>query len=51
MMTDDTNNEDEEVDGNNKDHSHDKDTNKTTSTPLSLTYQRGPRLLFAASKR
>ena len=51
MMTDDTNDENEECDDSSKDHNHDQETNKTTITPLSLTYQRGPRLVFVASKR
>ena len=51
MMTNDTNNEDEEVYDSSKGHSHDQDTNKTTITPLPLTYQRGPSFVFVASER
>ena len=38
-------------DDNTKGHSHDEDTTKTSITPLTCTYQRGSRQVFAASKR
>ena len=41
----------EEFDDNPKGRSHDENPTITTITPLSCTYQRGPRQEFAASKR
>ena len=49
MITNDTNDEKEDLEAH--DDSHKKDTNKATITHFSLAYQRKPRLVFATSKR
>ena len=50
-MVDGEHRKDKGVDDNTKGHSQDKDTTKTIITPLTCTYHRGTRDVFAASKR
>ena len=50
-MIDGDHSKDKGVDDNTKGHNQDKDTTKTIITPLTCTYHRGKRDVFAALKR